>query len=186
MKKYSSILVLFLFVLLASCSPGLNVSSDYDIATNFRAIKTFGWYTDKVKVKSDSVQYDTFFDKRMKKAIKTQLQNQGMTFSAANPDVYVNYKVGFSNEQRYRNNSPYGYGYYGYPFGLGTTVQQYKEGTITIDLVNSSRNELLWRGVAETEVGSRNLSEEKIFQIVTNILRQYPPKGDNRQTVSRR
>jgi hypothetical protein len=179
MKKYSSVLILFLFVLLAACSPGLNVSSDYDIATNFRDFKTFGWYTDKVKVKADSGQYDTFFDKRMKKAIETQLKTQGMSYSASNPDVLVNYKVGFSNEQRYRSNYPYGYGY-GYPFGMGTTVQQYKEGTITIDLINGHKNELLWRGVAETEVGNRNISEEKVYQIVTNILRQYPPRPDNR------
>ena len=180
MKKYSSILILFLFVFLASCSPGLQVSSDYDIATNFRDIKTFAWYTDKVKTKPDSAQYDTFFDKRMKKALETQFKNQGMSYTATNPDVYINYSVNVSNQQRYRNTSPYGYGYYGYPFGMGTTVQQYKEGTITIDMINGKKNELLWRGVGETEVGNRNLSEEKIHQIVTNILRQYPPRPDNR------
>ena len=96
---------------------GINVSSDYDIATNFRDFKTYGWYTDKVKPKADSVQYDTFFDKRMKKAIETHLNAQGMTYSTTSPDVYINYNVDFSNEQRYRNNYPYGYGYYGYPFG---------------------------------------------------------------------
>jgi len=26
----------------------------------------------------------------------------------------------------------YGYGYYGYPFGMGPTVQQYKEGTVPL------------------------------------------------------
>jgi len=179
MKKYS-FLILVLFGLLSACSPGLNVSTDYDIATNFRQFKTYGWYTDKATTKSDTAQYDTFFDKRMKKSIETQLRSQGLTYSATNPDVYVNYKAGFSNEQRYRNNSPYGFGYgYGYPFGM-STVQQYKEGTITIDLVNATKNELLWRGVAETEVDNRNISEEKIHQIVTNILREYPPRANNR------
>lgn len=180
MKKYSSILILFLFVFLASCSPGLQVSSDYDIATNFREFKTFGWYTDKTKAKADSVGYDTFFDKRMKRSIETQLKGLGMTYTANNPDVLINYSVNVSNQQRYRNTSPYGYGYYGYPFGMGGTVQQYKEGTITIDMVNANKKELLWRGVGETEVGNRNISEEKIHQIVTNILRQYPPRPDNR------
>ena len=176
MKKDSSLLVVLLFVLLLACSPSLNVSSDYDIATNFRALKTYGWYTDKAPAKADSAQYDTFLDKRMKKAIETQLQTQGLSYSATNPDVYVNYKVGFSNEQRVRSPYPYGYGYYGYPFGLGSNVQQYKEGTITIDFVDARKNELLWRGVAETEVGNRNITEEKVHQIVTNILRQYPPR----------
>jgi hypothetical protein len=163
--------------MLASCTPGINVSSDYDIATNFRQFKSFGWYQDKVKTKSnpDSVGYDTFFDKRMKKAIETQLKSQGLTYSATNPDVYVNYKAGFSNESRVRNNYPYGYGYYGYPFG-GSSVQQYKEGTITIDMVDVKKNELLWRGIGEMEVSNRNISEEKVFDAVTNILRQYPPQ----------
>ena len=70
----------------------------------------------------------------------------------------------------------YGYGY-GYPFG-GSMVQNYKEGTITIDFVDGKKNELLWRGVGEMEVNNRNISEEKVYQAVTNILREYPPKGD--------
>jgi hypothetical protein len=166
-----------MLLLLGSCAPSINVSSDYDIATNFRQFKTFGWYQEKTHVKTnpDSVGYETFFDKRMKNAIETQLKSQGLTYSAKNPDVYVNYRAGFSNESRVRNNSPYGYGYWGYPFG-GTSVQQYKESTITIDLVDVKKNALLWRGVGEMEVNNRNISEEKVFDAVTNILRQYPPQ----------
>jgi hypothetical protein len=176
MKKYIYF-ILPVLLLLASCSPGINVSSDYDIATNFRQFKTFGWYQDKAKAKTnpDSVGYDTFFDKRIKKAIETQLKTQGLTYSDSNPDIYINYKAGFSNESRVRNNYPYGYGYYGYPFG-GTSVQQYKEGTITIDMVDVKKNELLWRGIGEMEVNNRNISEEKLYDAVTNILRQYPPQ----------
>ncbi|MGV3503377.1 MAG: DUF4136 domain-containing protein [Adhaeribacter sp.] len=176
MKKYAIIFPILL-LLLASCSPSINVSSDYDIATNFREFKTFGWYQDKVKGKArpDSAGYDTFFDKRMKKAIETQLKSQGLSYSASNPDVYVNYQAGFSNESRVRNNYPYGYGYWGYPFG-GTSVQQYKEGTITIDLVDVQKNELLWRGIGEMEVNTRNISEEKVYDAVNHIMREYPPQ----------
>jgi hypothetical protein len=176
MKKYVYF-ILPVLLLLGSCAPGIQVSSDYDIATNFRQFKTFGWYQDKAqtKVNPDSVGYDTFFDKRMKKAIETQLKTQGLAYSDTNPDVYINYKAGFSNESRVRNSYPYGYGYYGYPFG-GSSVQQYKEGTITIDMVDARKNELLWRGVGEMEVSNRNISEEKVYDAVTNILRQYPPQ----------
>ena len=177
MKKYTYFIIPLL-LLLASCPPGNKLSSDYDIATNIRAMKTNGWYQENVNTKNpnpDSVGYDTFFDKRMKKAIETQLKTQGLTYSASNPDVYINYKAGFSNESRVRNNFPYGYGYYGYPFG-GTSVQQYKEGTITIDMVDGKKNELLWRGVGEMEVNNPNISEEQVFEAVTNILRQYPPQ----------
>lgn len=179
MKKYIY-LFLSIMVLFTACSPGINVSTDYDTATNFRQFKTYGWYQDKPdarKAKADSAGYDTFFDKRMKRAIETQLKTQGLTYAATNPDVYVNYKAGISNQQRVRNNYPYGYGYYGYPFG-GANVQQYKEGTITIDLVDANKNELLWRGVGEMEVNNRNISEEKVYQAVSNILREYPPRGD--------
>jgi len=165
-------------VLFSACSPGINVSTDYDIATNFRQFKTYGWYQEKSKAKDDTVGYDTFFDKRMKRAIETQLTTQGLTYSNANPDVLINYRAGFSNEQRVQSNYPFRYGYgYGYPFG-GSGVQQYKEGTITIDLVDPKRNELLWRGVGEMEVDNRNISEEKVHAAVTNILREYPPRGD--------
>lgn len=182
MKKYAYLMVVG-FLSLAACTPSANVSTDYDIATNFRAIKTYGWFTDKEKptAKKDTAQYDTFFDKRMKKAIETELSRQGLTYSATNPDVYVNFKAGISNQQRYRDNGPMGYGRYGYgyPFG-GTSVQQYKEGTITIDLVDAKKNELLWRGIGETEVGSRNISEEKVYDLVNNIMREYPPRPDRR------
>jgi hypothetical protein len=178
--KNLTYLILPLLVLFTACSPGINVSTDYDIATNFRQFKTYGWYQEKpnAKAKTDSLGYDTFFDKRMKKAIETQLRTQGLTHAESNPDVYVNYRAGVSNQQRVQNNFPYGYGYrYGYPFG-GTSVQQYKEGTITIDMVDAKKNELLWRGVGEMELSNRNISEEKVYEAVRNILRQYPPKGD--------
>lgn len=175
MKKYAYLAFSFL-VFFASCTPNVSVSTDYDSATNFRSLKTFGWYQDNAKAKSDTASYDTFFDKRMKKSIETQLKSHGLAYSKSNPDVYINYKAGFQNQQRYRSISPYGYGY-GYPFG-NSAVSEYKEGTITIDMVDPKKNELLWRGVGETEVSNRNISEEKVFEVVGSILRKYPPSGD--------
>ncbi|WP_026463389.1 DUF4136 domain-containing protein [Adhaeribacter aquaticus] len=179
MKRSIYLLVTLLVLGLASCAPGVFVSTDYDTATNFRALKTYSWYPNPNKGKTDSVHYDTFFDKRMKRALQTQLSAQGLTYSNSNPDIYVAYNVGFSSETRLnRNFSPYGFGYYyGYPFG--NTAQQYKEGTVTVDFVDARKKEMIWRGVAETEVKSTNISEEKIQTIVTSIMRKYPAYNNN-------
>ena len=164
-----------LVLLLASCAPYVNVSTDYDHAVNFQQYRSFNWYRSKATAtKQDSMQYDTFFDKRMQNAIKANLGQRNLEFNA-NPDFYVNYNVTFSNQVASNNGPFYPYGYWG-GYSRFSNSNQYKEGTVIVDLIDAKTNQLIWRGVGESEVRNRNIPEDKVMEIVNGILSKFPPK----------
>ena len=49
-------------------------------------------------------------------------------------------------------------------------IEEYKDGTIIIDLVDAKDNQLIWRGWGQMEVDEANISEAEVNKIVTNIL----------------
>jgi hypothetical protein len=66
-------------------------------------------------------------------------------------------------------------GYSGYNVGAVTTYE-YQEGTLIVDLAESSKKELVWRG---TIVGTLGDSPEKNFEManagVVKAFEDYPP-----------
>ncbi len=169
--KYLSIA---LVLSLAACAPYVNVSTDYDHAVNFQQYRSFNWYRSKVATKQDSVQYDTLFDKRMQNALKANLSQRGLEYTPQ-ADVLVNYNVSFANQST-NNNGPFSpYGYYG-GYSRFPSSSQYKEGTVIVDLIDAKTNQLVWRGVGESEVRNRNIPEDKVIEIVNGILSKFPPK----------
>lgn len=172
--KIIKYLCVALVLSLVGCAPSVNVSTDYDHAVNFQQYRSFNWYRNKVATKQDSAQYDTFFDKRMQNAIKANLSQRGLELTAR-PDFYVNYNVSFSNQTTTNTGPFYPYGYYG-GYSRFPNSSQYKEGTIIVDLIDAKTNQLVWRGVGESEVRNRNIPEDKVIEIVNGILGKFPPK----------
>ncbi|WP_025608877.1 DUF4136 domain-containing protein [Pontibacter actiniarum] len=183
------------FLLLAGCAPSVQVATDYDRSANFGQFQTFSFFQDRPSEPRDAaVNFDTSLDLYLRNAIRQSLGNQGLRFDTTNPDLKVAYDVTVNTETEVNTNYAYapgfGYGYsywYGYRYNYGfnrfpttyRTVNQYKEGTVVVDLINPDTNELVWRGVGEAAVDmSGGIEQEKINTIVSNILQKYPP---NRQ-----
>jgi hypothetical protein len=62
--------------------------------------------------------------------------------------------------------------------GFDTTVQQYDEGTLVIDIANSANDRLLWRGWGSQRLRrnpSPEQTTERINRVVSQILGQFPP-----------
>ena len=81
----------------------------------------------------------------------------------------------------YNNNFGYGWGwnpwYYG---GYGSTVSSSTEGSLYIDLIDTKTNELVWQGVGTATLVTHDMEkkEERIREIVREILAVYPPGSD--------
>ena len=84
----------------------------------------------------------------------------------------------------------YGYGYgRGWPYGFGyyhmwpgapmtyTDVNQYHEGTLIIDLVDTRTKNLVFRGVGTAVVGGPESNAEKIREGVTKMMAEFPASG---------
>jgi hypothetical protein len=81
-----------------------------------------------------------------------------------------------------------GRGYYGYRAGMysawpayadQTTVTQYKEGTLNIDVVDVARKQLVWEGVVTESVTQKTLDNIQlaIDTAVAAAFAKYPIPG---------
>ena len=55
-------------------------------------------------------------------------------------------------------------------------VTQYTEGTLIIDLRDTSRRELVWRAVAVEEKGDPSKIADHLDDMVRKSIEKYPPK----------
>ena len=201
LKSVFGMILVLLVLGFTGCAPSFNVSSDYDQATNFQQYKTWNWYQEQPIAKSDSSRrYSTFLVKRIKTAVETEMARRGFTkaTSKANADMLLAYDVSIENVQRVRPDyvsvPMIGYGYwYGYRYAYtynrlynNTTVQDYQAGTIILDIVDAKTNELVWRGTGETTGNEKSLTQEKVQEIVTQILAKYPPQAESSRATAKR
>ena len=104
-----------------------------------------------------------------------------------NPDLIVHTASIFKDKQSVTaNSSYYGYGGYYRPYGWGgamgvssyTTydVQNYKDGSIIIDIVDAKTQKLIWEGVGNKEIDSPAKDPEKaINEAIASIMSDFPP-----------
>ena len=172
MKHLKFIPLLFLFVLY-SCST-IRVVSDYDSVTDFSKYKTFAFYKPGI----DKAKISDLDKKRIMRQIEANLKAKGMIISAE-PDMLVSLFTKERERIDVYNNNYYGYWGYGYGpwYGGGTSVSSTPEGTLFIDLIDKSKNELVWQGIGKGDLimSSVEKKEARIKEIVTKILAQYPP-----------
>lgn len=181
MKAFKLLAAGSMTALLAACASGPTVKSDYDHQANFAQYRTFGYMS---PLGTDRAGYSTLLTERLKDATRGQMQMRGYTYSAANPDLLVNFSAKLQQKVQVTPAAPpmgpyYGYraGFYGgWPgYGWGDDVYQYTEGTLNIDLVDARRRQLVWEGVAVGEVQpDASASAENTDKVVAQIFSKYP------------
>jgi len=174
--KTLKFLPLVLIIILTSCS-SIRVNSDYDKKVDFSAFKTYAFY----KTGIDKVEISDLDKKRILYSIEETLSAKGFNKSET-PDLWINF---FTKEReqvdvnRFSVGWGYGWGWGWNPWiwGGNTTVNRYPEGTLTIDIIDAKKKELIWQGEGEGVLTKDiNKKDENIKEFATKILEQYPPK----------
>lgn len=163
---------------LSACATGPDIRVDMDPGANLKSYQTFAFFE---SVATDSGPYTSILSTRLKQATRAQLERLGFKYAEAEPDLQVNFFVKIEDKQRLRSTPSgyYGYrsGYYGtwggYPY---VETVDYREGTLSIDLVDAKRKQLVWQGVAEGEVKSESMKNPgpAIDAAVTKIFSNFP------------
>ncbi|KIQ21313.1 hypothetical protein RT99_10885 [Flavobacterium sp. MEB061] len=185
-KKITSIRIIpmLLLGLIYSCSPTVNVTSDYDHAANFSEYKTFAVYD----LKAQEGQVNQLNVDRVTKAIRSEMIAKGFTESST-PDLKVNAVSILKNKQSVTANSdfygyggmyrPYGYWGGGAMMGGGTTTfntYDYVDGSLVIDIVSTKTQKLVWQGIGNAQIDNKpDNPEEFIASSVKKILAGFPP-----------
>jgi Domain of unknown function (DUF4136) len=175
MKTINFLPLLLLFVL-ASCS-SVRVNYDYDKKATFENYKTYAYHKSGI----DKVEISDLDKRRILYAIDEQLAAKGFSKSET-PDVLINF---FTKEREQVDVNQFNMGWgYGWGFGWSpwmwgnnTSVNRYTEGTLTIDIIDAKKKELIWQGQGEGVLtGNADQKDKLINEFVTKILAQYPPK----------
>jgi hypothetical protein len=162
---------------LAGCS-SISVTSDYDPEADFISYNTFSIYNGVIK--DSQLESAPLVKKRVLEAITNEMQKKGLTLTdSANAALTIFAQAGTAEKM---NVTDYGYGYGGWwgpnPYGRNIDVSYYTQGSLIIDFVDNSKDELVWRGIGTAVVQDRGTPEERqafIDEAVAKILEQYPP-----------
>lgn len=176
----------------AGCASGPRVRAERDKTVDFSRYRTFA-FADPLG--TDREGYQTIVSQYLKAATRSELEARGLRLVEANPQMLVNFSGKLS--EKFRTSTvpssaiTFGYGrggYYGYRTGIYTTwplyapetrVDSYTEGTLNIDIIDATKKQMIWEGVAVgrvTEETMENL-QPKINEAVTAIFANYPIKS---------
>ncbi|NNC62051.1 MAG: DUF4136 domain-containing protein [Eudoraea sp.] len=183
-KKILFFLPLALMFLASSCV-SVRVIADYDSNADFNTYKSYAFY----KTGIDKAQISDLDKKRILRAIENEMANKGFVKSE-NPDLLVSIFTKERERVDIYNNAGWGWGWgwgpgWGYwnPWlwggpGWGNNISTRTEGSLYIDLIDTSSKELIWqgRGVGTlNNTGNIEKKEERIREFVSQILEKYPP-----------
>src|SRR5438270_903318 len=164
--RWTSITALLLLVAAAAWA---GVNTDYDHSANFANYKTYSW--GKLQTAN------SIWDARVKAAVDSQLAAKGLTEVPSGGDVTV---TAFGKTKTEQTLNTF---YDGFPgrrwSGFGdatTTVDNYKVGTLVVDLFDGSSQNLVWRGLATDTLSSNpDKNTKKLGGDVHKMFEHFPP-----------
>lgn len=173
-------------VLINACASPPAVHRETNPDATFSSYKTFGFLS---PLATDKFPYESLLTQHLKDATRHAMESKGYVFSNSTPDLLLNFYVNIQDQQDVRTTAgsvPYaGYpgGYYGYRRGYyrpynTTTIEvvNYKQGTLTIDLVDAKQKVLAWTATAEGRIPNDALKNPgpAIDTLVTNMMAPLP------------
>jgi len=184
----ATITVAVLATLLAACSPSVKVRTDTDPGVNMSQFKSYDFFS---QMGIEGEGYSNLLGQHFRDAISSQMNSRGFSKSGT-PQLQINVSIGAEDKVRvntyqepyvYGGHYGHGYGGYGYgsPWGYGggatrTTVHQYTEANVYIDIVDASEHKMVWQGVATFTVTDKMQGQlrETVQNTVAKIFSQFP------------
>src|SRR6266446_5292020 len=172
MKMQRSIFACAGIVLLfATASFAQQVKTDYDRSVDFSQYKTYSWE----KVQSQ----DPLWAGRIKEAVNAALTAKGLTPVESGGDIAV-VAIEMTKNQQTLNTFYDGFGG-GWRWGGGlgnatTTVDNYKVGTLVVDLFDAKTKQVIWRGASSDTLSDK--SDKNIKNLdkgVQKMFDHFPP-----------
>jgi hypothetical protein len=165
---------------LSGCVSPTAVDYDHSAAAKFSNYKCFAIDSREARSNYQDVVLSPIVDRRIERAIVSELQAKGFTQNCPKPDFRVTFNTitktrteinDFGVHSRYFHRYPY-YGYRGYS---EIDIDQYEQGTFIVDIIDESTKELVWRGAYTKRLGWSAPTEVEVQKIIGEILAKFPP-----------
>ena len=173
-------------LLVAACAsgPSAKVFVRSDPAMN---VASFHTYAFEEPLGTDRAGYSSLLSKYLKAAAARELEARGYR-----PDPAADFLVNFNVQKQDKlkatsvpSSAGYG-GYYGYRRGYysawpsyETQVTQYTEGTLSIDIVNAAKQQLIWEGTAIGRLREKDREnlQPLVDAVVAQVFENFPHQG---------
>lgn len=165
----------------ATATPAQRMKSSYDPAFDLSKLKTFDFNT-APRAKGDLVEDNSLTDKRIKRALESQLTAKGyIRASDGTADLLIDYYTRTRTRTGTRDSNPaqQGYEWLG-PLG-GSHTETVLEGTFVFDFTDASTGRLVWRGQI-TEILDRVKPTEKINRAAAKLIKQFAADANRKKS----
>jgi hypothetical protein len=171
-----------LLAIVAGCATKPQIRTQSAPNLDIARYSTYGFME---KPSTDKAGYTTLTTRYLQEAVAREMDARGYRRSES-PDLLINFNVAEKDKVESRPGPNVGVGYggwgwrRGYAWGVGlggyNDVRSVTEGSLTVDLVDRSRNELVWSGTAVGRLTKAALDKPQpaIEQAVDLIFDKYP------------
>jgi hypothetical protein len=175
-------------ILLASCGTTAHIEKDDN--TDFSRYKSFAWLDKDGEGKNDVNNKNDLTEQRIREAVNKELQKTGWKEVKNRPDVLLSFDVLVERGTKESTNpvytrptsrlvyNPYTRRYTTiyYPpqfAGYERDERTIREGTVTISMIDTKTDKMVWQGWTTDEVNSRNLTTREIQNSVRSIFKKF-------------
>ncbi|WP_250419073.1 DUF4136 domain-containing protein [Pontibacter deserti] len=164
----------------AACSPVRVLDHEADTGFSLSKYKTFGFY--EIEANGDTLKpYRTQLN-YLEQELVQQLQQRGLQQSSSSPDLKINLGLVLAEKVQTRqtnftNDAPLYFGERHYTWkSEEVVVRKYKQGTLSLHLVDNTTNKLVWHGAAEGVLPEDNTTklQERIRTGVRELVQKIP------------
>ncbi len=181
MAQHKLMMSLAMAALIVGCGSGIKYTHNWDPAANFAAYRTYGWMPEAGSRSAN----EQLWEGRLKAAVDRQMSLKGLQ-QGSNPDVLVTWEAATEGKVSVSTHgSMYGTGYRGRYGGFATgsshtTVNEWDEGTLIIDIIDVKSERLVYRGSAQAKVNENRSPEDaeaRLNEAVAKILEEFRGTG---------
>lgn len=172
-------------VMLVSCGTTAHIEKDENV--NFNNYNSFAWLKED---EGKTEKLNELTETKIRAAVTQELQKNGWNEVKTKPDVVIDYDILVERTTRENRQPVYSQPYsrlvynpytrrytrIHYPsqfLGYESYEQLIKEGTITITMIDTKTDKVIWQGWTTDQVNSNNLTSKEIQNAVKSIFKKF-------------
>jgi hypothetical protein len=171
--------ICFWALLLTGCASGPTIVANTNPGTDFSTFKTYNFFEPLGTDRAGGVR--TPLSSRLVSSMNRALISRGMSLDDE-PDLLVDFVVSAEDRIDVRttpthsvHRSHWNRGFSTWPT-YNTTVRQYTEGTLIIDLIDPATNTLVGEGAAQSRITNTDFTQQQLDEIVNKVLEEMMPR----------
>lgn len=189
MKLFLRASICLLGLVFYSCAPTIQTFSDRDTKVDLKQYKTYAWLAPGDSV-LNTPRRDKVYGELIMYSANEQLKKKGMVIDTLSPQALFVFDTRIEDKVKYTQSPTVsvgvGFGGPGYYVGGAApvaggqvTASTYEEGTLVIDMYDTKKGGLIWRGGARKALTMSDDMEATVKTAVRYIFMRLPLKHKN-------